>query len=537
MSSILTSILKLTIGILFKKLRDEAATRLIGDPTDETFRELISRELSEIKSKLDALIRKDLLSAVEFLEDGVCHLQMSISRVAQSDEKYDASFQSGVDESFPLTSIGLATTTGMYEITSKEQYQRAQECFKLAGQEATRAFSNPALEIDDRIFAIKLRITARILEGVKDLDSAVNASIMYLESLHVLPEVQEAFSVYLEGSVKSIFKKTERLQIIQNITTMNMVLFDFMKRFTQLPRDLFSWPSIKLEERIYQPVLRDQRIPPLGDFDGHEELPFQFQFSNGIEICNVRSAAVDSKGNIIAETTEGILSIINTATGKVETFHNFYHQQDNTLLTGRINSVAIDNDDNIYVIACSRDQTCFNYKLWVFDRSGKIQHDCVLGFLTSRHIVGITAQIKVTHKVILIKKAEDEHVYICDTNGKLRSSFTLMERFGQVFLHNSDENEILAGHGQNVFVYTYGGNLIKTIKLPDGHKIYGLAFNVLTKNIIVLAKTLNCMHVLSYDQTKNMQSLLLGLDICSCSLIAHPKGLVALIERKGGLFV
>ena len=534
MSSLLTSILKFTIGILFKKLRDEAATRLIGDPTDETFRELISRELNEIKSKLDALIRKDLLSSVQFLEDGICHLQMSISRVSQSQKSYDTSTQLD-DESFSLTSIGLATTTGMYVVTSKEQYQRAQECSKIAGQEATRAFSNPALVIDDKILATKLRITARILEGIKDLESSVNASIMYLESLHVLPEVQEAFSVYLDGKVKSIFNKSERLQIIQNITTMNMTLFDFMKRFTQLPRDLFSWPSIKLEERIYQPVLRDQSIP-LETFDSHEVLPFQFQFCN--EICNVSSAAVDSKGYIIAETTEGILSIINTVTGKAEIFHNFWNQ-DNALLTCRINSVAVDNNDSIYVITCSQGQISFNYRLWVFDASGKFQHDGVLEFLTSRHIVGITAQIKVIHNLILIKKAEDEHVYICETNGKLRCSFTLMERFGQVFLHNSDENEILVGHGHVVFVYTCTGNLIKTIKLPEGHKIFGVVFNNLTKNMIVLTKTSNCTHLLSYDKTNNIQKLSLRLDLCiwSCSLIAHPKGLVALINKKGGLFV
>ncbi len=531
MSSLLTSILKFTIGILFKKLRDEAARRLIGDPTDETFRELISRELNEIKSKLDALIRKDLLSSVEFLEDGICHLQMAISR--DGDEK-DDTLKAGLDESFSLSSIGLATTTGMVVITSKERYQRAQESFKIAGQEATRAFSNPALKIDDRILATKLRITARILEGIQDLEFAVNVATMYVESLHELPEVQEAFSVYLDGSVKSIFNKTERLQIIQNVTMINLVLFGFMKRNTRLPRDLFSWPSIKLEERIYQPVLRDESIS-LGEFDGQKARPFQFQFG-GIEICNVAGAAVNSKGNIIAETKEGILSVINTITGQTEMFHSFC-QQDTTLLACRIDFVAIDNDDTVYVITCSRDQMSFNYKLWVFDSSGEVQHDRALEFLSSRHIVGITAQIKVVNKLILIKKAEDEHVYICDINGKLKFSFTLMERFGQVFLCNSDENEILVGHGQTVCVYTYKGNLLKTIKLPEGHKIYGLAFNEITKNIIVLTKTLNCMHVLSYDKTNQIQSLSLGLDMWSCSLSAHPKGLVALIDKKGGLFV
>ena len=530
MSSILTGLLKLTIGILVTKLRDEAARRLFGDPTDESFRELISRELNEIKSKLDALLRKDLLSSVEFLEDGICHLQMSISTAKSSAEECDS------DESFSLTRIGLATATGVYVIASKERYERAQECFKIAGQEATRAFSNSALEIDERILATKLRITARILEGINDLESAVNAGVMYLESLHDLPAVQEAFSVYLDGSIKSIFSKTRRLQIIQNVTMINLVLFGFVRRFTCLPRDLFHWPNIKLEdERIYQPVLRDQSIS-LDEFDVHEAPPFQFKFKQGIEICNVGSMAVDSKGNIIAETKEGILCAINTITGKTEMFHNFC-KQDSTLLTCRIDAVSTDNDDSIFVITCSRNQMSFNYKLWVFDRSGEIKHECVLEFLTSRHIVGITAQIKARNKLALIKKAEDEHVYVCEVNGKLKFSFTLVERFGQVFLSNSDENEILVGHAQTVRVYTNEGNLIKTINLPDGYKIYGLAFNEVTKNIIVACKTINCTHVLSYDHESNVKTLSLGLDMWSFNLCSHPKGLVALIEKKGGLFI
>ena len=533
MSSILTSLLKFTIGILVTKLRDEAARRLFGDPTDESFRELISRELNEIKSKLDALIRKDLLSSVEFLEDGICHLQMSILRSEPSAEECDM-LDSG--ESLSVARIGLATTTGMYVITSEERFKRAQECFKIAGQEATRAFSNSALEINDRVLAIKLRITARILEGIKDLECAVNAGAMYLESLHELPAVQEAFSVYLDGSVKSIFNKTERSQIIQNVTMINLVLFSFVRRFTCLPRDLFNWPSIKLEdERIYQPVLRSQSIS-LEEFNVHEAPPFQFKFNNGIEICNVGSTAVDSKGNIIAETKEGILCVINTITGKAEILHNFC-KQNSTLLTCRIDSVSIDNDDNIFVITCSKNQMSFSFKLWVFDPSGEIKHDCTLEFLSSRHIVGITAQIEVKNKLALIKKEEDEHVYVCETNGKLKFSFSLLERFGQVFLSNSDENEILVGHGQTVCVYTYKGNLIKTIKVPDGYKIRGLVFNDITKNIIVICKTSNCIQVVSYDKKTNMQTLSLGLDMWSFSLSSHPKGLVALVDKKGGLFI
>ena len=538
MSSIFTSILKFTIGILFKKLRDKAARHLTGEPTDEAFRQLISRELNEIKSKLDALIRKDLLSSVEFLEDGICHLQACSTRDISGVETSEDALKSDFGDSFSLDSIALVTRTGIVEKTQKERFKKAQECFKIAGQEATRAFSNPGLNIEDRILATKLRITARILEGVNDLECAVNAAVMYLQSLHELAAVQEAFSVYLDASMKSIFNKTERLNIIQNVTVMNLGLFRFTRLYTRLPRDLFSWPSIELVGRTYQPVLRDERIS-LREYNVYEVGPFQFQYGNGCtEICEVAHTAVDSKGNILAETSEGTLSVINTVTDESEVFYSFC-KQDTRILHCRIDSVAIDNDDNVYVITCTRstDKMSFIYKLWVFGSSGDIKRDCILDFLPGSHIVGITAQVVASDKLIFITKSEDEHLYVCDNNGKLKSSFPLTERFRRVFLSHADTGDILVGQRQTVCVYNEKGNLRTTIQLSDEHRMYGLAFNNSTKRIIVLTKTSDCMQLLSFGEGNDMRNLLLNFDIWSCRLTSHLNGLVALIGKNGGLFV
>ena len=54
MSSIITSVLNLTFGLLWKKVRDHTANQLKeGDMTDEKCRQLIVRELDDIKTKLD----------------------------------------------------------------------------------------------------------------------------------------------------------------------------------------------------------------------------------------------------------------------------------------------------------------------------------------------------------------------------------------------------------------------------------------------------------------------------------------------------
>jgi hypothetical protein len=63
MSSIVTSILSTTIGLLWNKVRDTTAGKLKhGDVTGARIREILVRELNDIKTKLDGLSRKDLLS-------------------------------------------------------------------------------------------------------------------------------------------------------------------------------------------------------------------------------------------------------------------------------------------------------------------------------------------------------------------------------------------------------------------------------------------------------------------------------------------
>ena len=79
MSSIVTSILSSTVGLLWNKARDSTAAKLKdGDVTDAKIREIVVRDLNDIKTKLDGLSRKDLLSSYNFLQEGVDFLNVSL---------------------------------------------------------------------------------------------------------------------------------------------------------------------------------------------------------------------------------------------------------------------------------------------------------------------------------------------------------------------------------------------------------------------------------------------------------------------------
>ena len=81
MTSIVTLILSSTVGILWNKARDVTARKLKdGDITEEKIREIVIRELNDIKSKLDGLSRKDLLCSYGFLKEGVNLLKVSLDK-------------------------------------------------------------------------------------------------------------------------------------------------------------------------------------------------------------------------------------------------------------------------------------------------------------------------------------------------------------------------------------------------------------------------------------------------------------------------
>ena len=75
----MTSLLKAVAGFLVDKARDRAAEKLKeGDVTDKKIQELIQREINDIKSKLDALSRKDLLTAIDSFQAGVRYLYQAL---------------------------------------------------------------------------------------------------------------------------------------------------------------------------------------------------------------------------------------------------------------------------------------------------------------------------------------------------------------------------------------------------------------------------------------------------------------------------
>ena len=290
MSSIVTAVFKATVGLLANKGRDKGAEKLKeGDVTDKKIRDLIVREVHDIKSKLDGLARKDLLVAIDAFEAGLRYLYQAIdTEAAAASTRAKERNENFKELSSPSTTAAMKTVAlaaGMtnMELTefsegTKEALSEAKERFKMAREEATRASNNEALSTLDRITAIRYRVVATMLQSavstvvaagdlsssrsVKSaLENALPECEQCLLKLHSLPDVQNNFKLELEKrllNIKGRFGKDERREIIYAVCQVNRVIYDAAQTAGK-GMQLLMLPSVDTGEDKIDP-LRDPRV-------------------------------------------------------------------------------------------------------------------------------------------------------------------------------------------------------------------------------------------------------------------------------------
>ena len=283
MASIVTSVFNATIGWLVNKGRDVTAERLKeGDVADQKIRDLIVREVEDIKSKLEGLSRKDLLTAVDSFQTGIRYLfeafdvkPSSQANVGITDENLS---EHDLEEAMKTVSVA-AEMRKLEEIdfneTVKNNFFQAKKRFEMAREKATEASNNEALKIFDRITAIRYRVMATVLESVVEtvgtagdmspsslktaLTNALPECEECLQKLHSFPAVQDNFKVELDKAVLNVrgrYGKDERRKIISTVCQINRAIYNATRA---VGRDALVWPFVDTGEDKVDP-LRDGRI-------------------------------------------------------------------------------------------------------------------------------------------------------------------------------------------------------------------------------------------------------------------------------------
>ena len=472
MSAIITSVFKVTIGLAATKARNVLAERLKeGDVADQKFRDLIVSDIKDIKSKLDALSRKDLGAAVDYFETGLRflndavygrHSDSAIRRAAQESERNE---EKRLDEltlpsaTSPETTVVLASEVkniqliNLVDEEAKTALSDAKERFKLAREKATDASNNEALSTFDQITAIRYRLMAAMLEYAADiavgtagdlrsiLKRALPECKQCLEKLHSLPAVQKCFNVEFEKSqlnVRGRFGKDERREIISIVCQINRVIYDATQA---VGRDVnvWFWPYVDTGEEKVDP-LRDGRISKVLHKVNMEHCwvtPWSFGLEGEEEhkLKNPCGIATNTTGQfLIADDGDKTVKVFDS-NGKFD--FRFDPQTDNADTKLVILDVATaGEDDRIYLLVRLKKPGAEKWEreVQVFNKTGDLQHK----FPVRRR--GIWGRLTVT-------------------SGKKRGKILLLTR--DLSRRDLDKDVVDVHEASGEFVCSFGGGVFK----------------------------------------------------------------------------
>ncbi|XP_046841962.1 uncharacterized protein LOC124436078 [Xenia sp. Carnegie-2017] len=267
----LDNLLLSLVKIFTNKARDAAANWLEnGDVGNEVFRQLIIRDLHDIKTKLDNLSKIDLCSSLNYLEEGFLLLFKCIDEVENDRECEEASNN---DES-------QATCTAItirYDLSRAIQHSKvfkmAKDRFRKSREEATRAFNNKNLSLEDRIFADFVKIMAQIFECPEHQEIVIDLCLSYIKRLHELDGVRQMFSIFIGGGMRAMFKRSQRMENMKSVILLNHHLYQFIAMINNNYDHLSTWPSIELGDgKMFNPIQ-----------DWRNEFPVESWFKNVIE--------------------------------------------------------------------------------------------------------------------------------------------------------------------------------------------------------------------------------------------------------------
>ena len=545
MSSIITGILSSTAGFLWSKARDSTAEKLQdGDVTDAKIRQMVVRELDDIKKKLEGLSRKDLLSSCTLLQEGVDLLYLSLRKLnlqqqaltteTEDDGAKTSAMTTGVESEILNEVMKLSCAMEKLKLNADSECEKARKRFEDARLKANDAFSNEALSLKDKIFAVELRMVSEILERLDNPKIAITGCLSFLKKLHSLPAIQEVFNVYMDGGVKSLMNKAERVDTIKSIMLINYVLFEYVSKFGSTYFSVLAWPTIELTERSFNPILHWQEISTrksMGD-----ELP---QHPSGLIVHDLHRqvAAVNGYGDVVGLYRNSVTVISKTGEKKKVELPATYREC--KIVDENIPGVAVDKNNNVYIVKWLKTRTVngdmeYLYVLYILDANYNVKQEYKLEFLKTTTTYSVFIAVKKNNDIVISKKYDSE-VFVCDDRGNLKHKFEREPHFLDS-LSISNKNEIMIGSndGNAVHIHSEEGNLKSTIKPPEGHWFYGVAFHFVFSKIIVVTYVWkkDSIFLLCYTEEGELESTTYfgdSSDIRDLKITSHPNGPVVVV--------
>ncbi|XP_078350158.1 uncharacterized protein LOC144634982 [Oculina patagonica] len=485
MASIVTAVLKATVGLLVNKSRDFAADKLKeGDVTEEQFRNMIVREIDDIKSKLDGLARKDLLTSISFFKEGIVFLYKVLD-TKSSGGASTATEQSAVTQgarekttqhslrtlAADVEKVSLAKGMETLDGSGKRALTDAKKRFDDARMKATEAFNNVALSTSDRILAMQYRVMSTILEKIDNPKEAIAACRLCLEELHSMPAVQKSFNVEETGGFLSLFNKNERKEIILSVSDINRVIV----RVTEmadgiLSKEFDAWPCVNSRGKDVNPLNQQ------GDYHSRV-LPWSFgqEEEEKHKLSHPQSITTNTQGQFIVAENDSI-KVFDCEGNFVHCWNIFDELLELVGGSIRVKDAATDHRDNVYVLATS---SLFS-RILVFDKHGNKCHHFDLGGIFEGELVAVNR-----NENVFVLGSEGLNcttvVKVYDLDGRVVNSFEL-EQNPWCFSHiaSANDGEIIIMETDHlmteskVLVFDSQGNHLRDISMPYSRDCHGI---------------------------------------------------------------
>ena len=482
MASIVTAVLKATLGLLVNKARDLAADKLKeGDVTEEQFRNMVVREIDDIKSKLDGLARKDLLTSISFFKEGVVFLYQVLDTKPSGEE--GTATEEGAVGTAGVNTVSLVLGKEREVVLSeldgsdKKALSKAKKRFDNARMKATEAFNNVALSTSDRILAMQYRVMSTILEEIDNPKEAIASCRLCLEELHSMPAVTKSFNAANTGGFWSLFNKNDREEIIQSVRDVNRVIF----RVTEvadgvLSNEFDTWPCVNIGKNEVNPLIQQGA----SHFLSTTVRPWSFG-QEGEEEHKIK------RSKSITTNTQGQFIVAECDCVKVfDCGGNFVYcltisDELSKLLGGTIlvKDVATDHKDNMYVLANS--ELCS--RIHVFDKHGnKCRHFYLRGIIEGKLV---TVDIKENVCVLGSEGLNSTTVVqVYDLDGRFVNSFELEQNPWRLsYITSSSDAEIMIMGESNVLVFDSQGNHLRNIWIPCSTP--AMSFHLPTEHVLI----------------------------------------------------
>ena len=489
MSSIVTAIFKVTIGLLVNKGRDKAAEKLKdGDVTDQQFRGLIIREIDDVKSKLDGLSRKDLLASISFFEEGIELLYDVFGKARPRSEHSAATTQAACDKTLFLAKGMKKLEIADLGESAVEALSMAKKRFEDSRRKATEAFKNEALATSDRILAMQYRVMATILETVDNPEHAIAPCRVCLKELNSLSAVRKNFDVQLKKGLQaamSLFGKDERRKIISSVCHVNRVIYDVTQAVgKEVDVSFLMCPVVDIGENKVDP-LRDTRVVKILREQGMGHCcvtPCSFGLDGEQEhmLKNLRGIATNSSGQFIVEDINEIKMFDPNG-------HFIQHlslPNDDVETKLHICDVATDNKDIIYVLVeCKKKTESREFVVYEFSNTADLHHKFPVR--VEHWVRGLT----VTNNKVLVLSRFSVSVY--DTDGLFVRSFGegTLKSPSDITAANDGRVMVVDLDDSCVHIFSEDGNYLKTFKLQGRCFSPRIAFHQLSGHVVITGES------------------------------------------------